>query len=85
AVVFGLPDAARGALAAALVVLQPDAGGPDGDRLDAIAAAVADQLPYYQRLHHIEAVDAIPRNANGKVQRRALRDALIARLQLLTP
>jgi heme-degrading monooxygenase HmoA len=42
---------------------------------------VADQVPYYQRLHHIEAVDAIPRNVNGKVQRRALRDALIARLQ----
>ncbi|MGW3566609.1 AMP-binding protein [Streptomyces sp. NPDC000941] len=80
AVVFGLPDAARGALAAALVVLQPDAGGAE-----AIAAAVADQLPYYQRLHHIEAVDAIPRNANGKVQRRALRDALIARLQSRTP
>ncbi|MFI1332534.1 class I adenylate-forming enzyme family protein [Streptomyces sp. NPDC020845] len=90
AVVFGLPDAARGALAAALVVLQPRVTGLDDTRLDdtrldAIAAAVADQLPYYQRLHHIEAVDAIPRNANGKVQRRALRDALIARLQLLAP
>ncbi|MDX3229766.1 AMP-binding protein [Streptomyces sp. ME19-01-6] len=80
AVVFGLPDAARGALAAALVVLQPGAREPE-----AIAADVADRLPYYQRLHHIEAVDAIPRNANGKVQRRALRDALIARLQTRTP
>ncbi|MGY0061543.1 AMP-binding protein [Streptomyces sp. LZ34] len=80
AVVFGLPDAARGALAAALVVLRPGADEPA-----AIAAAVADQLPYYQRLHHIEAVDAIPRNANGKVRRRALRDALLARLQPRTP
>ncbi|MES4905959.1 MULTISPECIES: AMP-binding protein [unclassified Streptomyces] len=81
AVVFGLPDPARGALAAALVVLQPDAGGPDDGRPAAIAAAVADQVPYYQRLHHIEAVEAIPRNANGKVRRRALRDALMARLR----
>ncbi|MFI0727705.1 AMP-binding protein [Streptomyces sp. NPDC021225] len=84
AVVFGLPDPARGALAAALVVLRPGAGGPEAIA-EAIAAAVADRLPYYQRPHHIEVVEAIPRNANGKVRRRALRDALVHTQEGRTP
>ncbi|MEU1786632.1 AMP-binding protein [Streptomyces sparsogenes] len=82
AVVLGLPDPARGAVPAALVVLRPGAG----ERVaEAVAAAVAQRLPYYQRLHHIEVVDAIPRNAGGKVSRRALRDDLVARLAPHTP
>ncbi|MER7794450.1 AMP-binding protein [Streptomyces sp. NPDC097640] len=84
AVVFGLPDPARGALAAALVVLRPGAGGPEATA-GAIAAAVAERLPYYQRPHHIEVVEAIPRNANGKVRRRALRDALVHTQEGHTP
>ncbi|GAA0931775.1 hypothetical protein GCM10009558_108360 [Virgisporangium aurantiacum] len=75
-VVVDLPDELSGAVPAAFVVLRPDADP---------AAAVAElttfvdgQVPYYQRLRHVELVDALPRSAAGKIQRRDLRTRLAA-------
>jgi len=69
-VVVDLPDDLRGAVAAALVVLRPDSSSVSPDE---IAAWTNAQLPYYQHLHRVAVVAAIPRSANGKVQRRDLR------------
>ncbi|MFI6864516.1 class I adenylate-forming enzyme family protein [Streptomyces sp. NPDC050421] len=79
-VVVGLPDAAHGAVAAAYVVLADGAGDPAAAAAT-ITAYVAEHVPYYQHLHHVEVVDGIERSANGKIQRRTLRDALAARLR----
>jgi len=68
AVVLGLPDGLGGAQAAALLVLAPGASAAE------VVARVNQDLPYYQRIRHAEAVEAIPRSANGKIQRRDLRD-----------
>ncbi|MEV4636653.1 class I adenylate-forming enzyme family protein [Actinoplanes sp. NPDC049548] len=72
-VVLDYPDEARGAVAAALVV--PRVAG--ADIADAVTAFVADQVPYYQRLHVVELVDRIPRSQNGKIMRRELRELLL--------
>ena len=66
--VFDLPDHLSGAVAAALVVLA-DRATPVGE----VLTQVNEQLPYYQRVRHAEVVDAIPRSANGKIQRTVLR------------
>jgi len=75
AVVVDLPDPFSGSVAGALLVLS---GGADS--LDQVLSAVNEQLPYYQRVRHAKAVDAVPRNGNGKIQRRVLAAGLAEEL-----
>ncbi|MET9507500.1 class I adenylate-forming enzyme family protein [Streptomyces flavidovirens] len=85
-VVVDLPDGFGGAVAGALVVLTTEAGA--GASTEAGRAAVLAEvletvnarLPYYQRVRRAQAVDAIPRSGNGKIQRRLLREELLAHL-----
>lgn len=74
-VVFDHPDEFSGAVPHALVVLREDAGTADPS---AVADAVNRDLAPFQRIRYIDAVDAIPRSPNGKVQRRLLRDRTLA-------
>jgi long-chain acyl-CoA synthetase len=65
------PEKFSGAVAYGFVVpAQPlaDAG------LAELTAELNRDLPYYQRLCRIEAVAALPRSPNGKIERRLLRD-----------
>ncbi|KAB8178279.1 AMP-binding protein [Microbispora catharanthi] len=79
--VVGYPDEISGAVANAFVALREPV--PDHVAVaDEIARFVADRVPYYQRLEHIEVVGAVPRSPNGKVQRRDLRAELITRREL---
>ncbi|MEM8706556.1 MAG: AMP-binding protein [Actinomycetota bacterium] len=65
AAVFGVPDERLGQAVAAAVV-----GTGDADRL---RAAVRERLSGYKTPEHWLTVDALPRNANGKVDRDELR------------
>jgi long-chain acyl-CoA synthetase len=73
--VFDYPDALKGAVAYALVVLNGSEGG--GEEARTIAESVNSRLPYYQRLTYVQAVTSIPRSANGKIQRKDLRAAAV--------
>ncbi|GAA2622645.1 MULTISPECIES: class I adenylate-forming enzyme family protein [Streptomyces] len=79
-VVVGLPDERHGAVAAAFVVLTEEGRRHAGEAARALVSYVAERVPYYQHVHHVELVDAVERSGNGKIQRRLLRDALLARL-----
>ncbi|RKE21274.1 AMP-binding protein [Streptomyces sp. TLI_171] len=79
AVVVGLPDGHGYRVAGALLVLDAP------DRIAEVVEQVNGDLPYYQRLQHAEAVDAIPRSGNGKIQRRVLAGQFAARLGLADP
>ncbi len=74
AAVAGVPDAALGQRVAALVQLADDAG--DGV-LDDIRASVSARLADYKVPERLTVVDALPKNALGKIDRRAL-PALLA-------
>ncbi|MFE7314484.1 AMP-binding protein [Streptomyces sp. NPDC057555] len=79
-VVVDRPDPLHGAVATAFVVFDGEPAGAAAARLaPAVAAAVNAELPYYQRLEHLEPVSEIPRSPNGKVPRKELR-ARMARL-----
>ncbi|MEU2287224.1 AMP-binding protein [Streptomyces sp. NPDC013178] len=78
--VFDHPDPVSGAVAAAFVVLAEPAAGTE-----AVLAEVNAGLPYYQRIRIAEHVDAIPRSANGKIQRRDLREEFIERRAVAPP
>nr|AFU65902.1 DacH [Dactylosporangium sp. SC14051] len=73
-VVFDHPDPDSGAVAHALAVVTDPAADPAG-----LMSFVNERQPYYAHLKDVELVDAIPRSATGKVQRRALRDAALER------
>ncbi|QEV57250.1 long-chain fatty acid--CoA ligase [Streptomyces platensis] len=89
--VFDHPDEFSGAVAHALVVLRnPDGGVEGGPAVEAAASASVDvvaaitrfandQLPYYQHIKYCDVVGQIPRSPTGKVQRRELRNATLAR------
>ncbi|MEU9155347.1 AMP-binding protein [Streptomyces sp. NPDC048417] len=77
AVVLGLPDGLGGAVAAALVVLAPERADRSAALVEVLASVNA-ELAYYQQVRHAQAVDTIPRSANGKIQRRDLRGLLAA-------
>lgn len=78
-VVVDLPHEFSGAVAAAFVVLRPEADAADRPALAAgISAFVNEAVASYQHLHHVAIVDEIPRSANGKIQRRDLRAAMLA-------
>ena len=72
AAVVPKPDAQRGALVKAYVVL---AGGfkESADLIAALQAHVRDQLAPYEYPKEIEFIDALPMTTTGKVQRRVLR------------
>ncbi|WP_371480180.1 class I adenylate-forming enzyme family protein [Kitasatospora sp. NBC_00315] len=80
-VVVDFTGAVGDAVATAFVVLTEEAAGPDetadGDYRAKAALAVAEEvnaeLPYYQRIEHIEIVASIERSPNGKVPRKELR------------
>jgi long-chain acyl-CoA synthetase len=69
AAVFGLPDPVLGQRVAAVVALQ---GNADDATRDKILDAARKQLAYYKVPEVLVVVDAVPRNALGKIDRRAL-------------
>ena len=72
AAVIGKPDAARGAIVKAFVVLQP--GQQPSDLLiEQIQAHVRSRLAPYEYPREIEFIDALPMTTTGKVQRKELR------------
>lgn len=86
--VFEYPDPVSGAVCGAFLV---PAGGPAADGAEStgtyvrgVLAEVNAELPYYQHIKVAEAVHAVPRSANGKIQRSRLRDALV-RLRAARP
>jgi acetyl-CoA synthetase len=72
AAVIGKPDAARGAIVKAFIVLQP--GNSPSDRLiEEIQNHVRGRLAPYEYPREIEFIDALPMTTTGKVQRKELR------------
>ena len=66
------PDAERGAVVKAYIVLAP--GHPPGPALEAeLQAHVRSRLAPYEYPREIEFIDALPMTTTGKVQRRVLR------------
>jgi acetyl-CoA synthetase len=74
AAVIGKPDAERGAVIKAFIVLQP--GYTQGAELEeALRAHVRGKLAPYEYPKEFAFVDALPMTTTGKVQRKVLRDA----------
>ena len=72
AAVIGKPDATRGAIVKAFIVLQP--GHPPSDHLiEDIQAHVRGRLAPYEYPREVEFIDALPMTTTGKVQRMELR------------
>ncbi|MDJ1007012.1 MAG: malonyl-CoA synthase [Paracoccaceae bacterium] len=73
--VFGVPDADFGEAVVAAVVPAP------GSEVDAgaLAAAVGEKLARFKHPRRYEIVDALPRNAMGKVQKAVLRERFSSR------
>jgi len=72
AAVIGKPDATRGAIVKAFVVLQP--GIRPGEKLvEDIQNHVRGRLAPYEYPREIEFIDALPMTTTGKVQRKELR------------
>ena len=72
AAVVPKPDAARGAVVKAYVVLAPGVRG-DAALVAALQLHVKDRLAPYEYPKEIEFIDALPMTTTGKVQRRLLR------------
>jgi acetyl-CoA synthetase len=72
AAVIGKPDAARGAIVKAFVVLQPG-HAPSPRLVDEIQQHVRGRLAPYEYPREIEFIDALPMTTTGKVQRKELR------------
>src|SRR6185503_1795217 len=80
AAVIGKPDAARGAIVKAFIVLQP--GNRPSDRLiEEIQKHVRGRLAPYEYPKEIEFIDALPMTTTGKVQRKELRKREEARMK----
>jgi acetyl-CoA synthetase len=80
AAVIGKPDATRGAIVKAFVVLQP--GYSQGQALvEEIQNHVRGRLAPYEYPREIEFIDALPMTTTGKVQRKELRKREEAKLQ----
>jgi 4-coumarate--CoA ligase len=67
--VIGVPDPAAGEVPKAFVVLNEGATATAED----IQEFVNSQVARYKRVRHVEFVEAVPRNASGKLLRRQLR------------
>jgi acetyl-CoA synthetase len=72
AAVIGKPDATRGAIVKAFVVLQPGYF-PAASLVEDIQSHVRGRLAPYEYPREIEFVDALPMTTTGKVQRKELR------------
>ncbi len=70
AAVYGVPDASWGAVPAAAVVLRPGASVSAKELIEWCRV----RLARYKAPARVHFVDALPRNAAGKLQRRLLRD-----------
>ena len=80
AAVIGKPDATRGAIIKAFVVLQP--GIRPGEKLvEDIQNHVRGRLAPYEYPREIEFIDALPMTTTGKVQRKELRKLEDSKLQ----
>ena len=72
AAVIGKPDATRGAVVKAFIVLQPGRS-PSVALVDEIQSHVRGRLAPYEYPREIEFIDALPMTTTGKVQRKELR------------
>jgi acetyl-CoA synthetase len=72
AAVIGKPDATRGAIVKAFIVLQPGEQ-PSATLAEAIQQHVRGRLAPYEYPREIEFIDALPMTTTGKVQRKELR------------
>jgi malonyl-CoA/methylmalonyl-CoA synthetase len=70
--VYGMPDADLGERVAAAVVLRPEAGLAPEQATAALNAFCREQLAAYKLPRLLRYVDALPRNALGKVQKHLL-------------
>lgn len=74
AAAFGVPDPVLGQRVAAIVQLEDECGD---DAIDHILAAVNEQLADYKVPELLVAVDAVPRNPLGKVDRQSLAEVIL--------
>jgi acetyl-CoA synthetase len=72
AAVIGKPDATRGAIVKAFIVLQPGRQ-PSKELEEEIQRHVRGRLAPYEYPREIEFIDALPMTTTGKVQRKELR------------
>jgi len=79
AAVIGKPDAARGAIVKAFIVLQPGIPGTP-ELVEEIQRHVRGRLAPYEYPREIEFIDALPMTTTGKVQRKELRKREEAKL-----
>ena len=79
AAVIGKPDATRGAVVKAFIVLQPGRS-PSEALVDEIQSHVRGRLAPYEYPKEIEFIDALPMTTTGKVQRKELRKREEAKL-----
>jgi acetyl-CoA synthetase len=80
AAVIGKPDATRGAIIKAFVVLQPG-HAPSASLIEQIQTHVRGRLAPYEYPREIEFIDALPMTTTGKVQRKELRKREEGKLQ----
>jgi acetyl-CoA synthetase len=80
AAVIGKPDAARGAIVKAFVVLQPGRIASEA-LIEEIQGHVRGRLAPYEYPREIEFIDALPMTTTGKVQRKELRKLEESKLQ----
>jgi len=80
AAVIGKPDATRGSIVKAFVVLQPGRS-PSAALIEEIQTHVRGRLAPYEYPREIEFIDALPMTTTGKVQRKELRKLEQAKLQ----
>ncbi len=73
AAVIGKPDAERGSIIKAFIVLQPGFN-PGAQLIDDLKAHVRDKLAPYEYPKEFEFVESLPMTTTGKVQRKILRD-----------
>jgi 2-aminobenzoate-CoA ligase len=71
--VVGAPDAARGTIVKAYVVLSPDAGAPSPALVKQLQDHVKAEIAPYKYPRAIEFLTALPKTPSGKLQRFALR------------
>jgi acetyl-CoA synthetase len=79
AAVIGKPDATRGSIVKAFIVLQPGTAPSDG-LTEEIQNHVRGRLAPYEYPREIEFIDALPMTTTGKVQRKELRKREEAKL-----
>src|SRR5262249_29686914 len=74
AAAFGTPDPELGQRLAAVVQLESDG---DETAIDSILAAMSNQLPDYKVPELLVAVDAVPRDPLGEIDRKAVAEAVL--------